>query len=90
MILKNRDAYDIKIKVGDKVQLDREAIIGDPNWKRKIPEYKQWCLEHFGKTFTAEIYKEERPELWQLGEDKTNPKWLIHASELILVEENPA
>lgn len=90
MYLKDRDTYATKIKDGDKVQLDREAIIRDPNWKRKVTEYRLWCFEHFGEVFTARKHKDERPDLWQLEEDETNPKWLLHASELMLVKENPA
>ena len=83
-----REEYAAKIHDGDKVQFNRVAILNDPNWERKRPEYRAWCEQHFGETFTARTYKKERPDLWELEEDTTEPKWLIHASELIIVEPN--
>ena len=90
LFLKTRDTYATKLQSGDKVQLDREAITKDPNWERKVAPYKTWCSEHFGEVFTTQVHKEERPDLWQLNEDCTEPKWLFHASELLLVKENPS
>ncbi|MPM00602.1 hypothetical protein SDC9_46829 [bioreactor metagenome] len=90
MFLKQRNEYNNKIHTGDKVQLDKESIVGDPNWKRKDALYRVWCLEHFDVEMTAEVYKESRPDLWQLVEDDSEPKWLFHASELIVIKEYPA
>lgn len=83
-----RKSYESKIKPGDKVRLDRDAMTKDPNWKRKELKFRVWCMEHFEDTFTAEIYKESRKDLWQFTEDNTSPKWLFHVSDLIVVKEN--
>lgn len=86
LYLKARDEYGDKIHDGDRVQFNRETMMTDPNWERKQPEYIAWCEQHFGETFTARTYKEKRPDLWQLEEDTTEPKWLFHASELTVIK----
>lgn len=86
MYLKARDEYAGKIHDGDRVQINREAMMSDSNWEHKQPEYKAWCEQHFGDTFTARTYKEKRPDLWQFEEDTTEPKWLFHASELTIIK----
>lgn len=74
-----------KIQQGDKVWLDEAAIIGDPNWERKVISYRLWCKEHFGEVFTVLPHNNGSVDLWQLEEDGTNPRWLFHSSDLTVV-----
>lgn len=74
---------------GDRVQLNMEAITGDPNWPGKTEAYQRFCLDNAHHIFTVEfdVRHKEKPSLVCLAEDTTEPKWLFFVGDLKTVDD---
>ena len=63
---------------GDKVVLDIEKIMSDPDWNNFKPEYKEFVKAHANEIFT--LRKEARQQgpftFVSFEEDTTDPRWL--------------
>lgn len=63
---------------GDKVMLDINLLIEDPDWPKLKKEYKEYAVSHANEIFTvSEEIKQTGPyTLVSFVEDETDPKWL--------------
>ena len=63
---------------GDKVMLDADKILNDPDWKNFKPEYQEYVRNHLGEVFTLrQEAKVQGPFAFvSFEEDETDPKWL--------------
>lgn len=75
---------------GEKVKLDYNRIITNPDWIRMRKDYKAWINAHKDDVFTVEFDPAKKEnnsrtkDIWvQLVEDETEPKWLFWAGDLI-------
>lgn len=75
-----------EFKDGDKVTLNYKQITSRKDWKRKLPNYKNWVNENKDKVFT--VQKEKKyTEFVTLLEDNSEEKWMFWVGDLIKVEE---
>ncbi len=82
---------------GAKVKLDTIWMRLSPDWynNRLRRDYKEWVLAHKDEVFTVELDEQRKTRdngkhkdydlMVCLKEDKTNPKWLFFAGDLILL-----
>ena len=78
MLVENRTKNKDILMPGDKVQLDLEKIMQDPDWEKMKPEYKEYAMSHANNVFTlSKQAKQVGPYgLVCFEEDETDPKWL--------------
>ena len=79
------------ISEGTKVKLNYDSIVNDPNYPKKVQQYKDFVEANKDTVFTVEYdekYK-NKPLLVVLKEDSNEVKWLWHSKyDLIVVEDN--
>ena len=73
-------------KDGDKVILNYKQITSRKDWKRKLPNYKNWVEENKDKIFTIQNTK-KYTEFVTLKEDTSEEKWMFWVGDLVKVEE---
>lgn len=75
-----------EFKDGDKVTLNYKQITSRKDWKRKLPNYKNWVNENKDRVFT--ISKGEKyNEFVTFKEDTSEEKWLFWVGDLVKVKE---
>jgi hypothetical protein len=83
------------IAEGTKVKLNMERITSHPDWNPNTDDfnhrnYVDWVTQNKDNVFTIKYDSAhlKDPQLLCFIEDNTNPKWLFHESDLIVLEED--
>ena len=81
------------IAEGTKVKLNMKKITTHPDWNPNTTDwnhrrYVDWINSHANDIFTIEYDSahQKDPQLLCFKEDTTIPKWLLHESDLIVLE----
>lgn len=71
---------------GRKVKINVEKI--KKRQKKMLPNYQEFIENNIDKVFTAQATKNtQEPELYTLIEDKSKPKWVFWAEDLIVLKD---
>ena len=75
---------------GDKVMIDVEKVMQEPDWTHYKPEYKDFVKAHANEVYT--LRKEARQQgpfaFISFEEDTTDPRWLFYLGHVKKVRNN--